>query len=80
MYIYTGLASLRLHDTISSMMFSSKFAAADELVWCDCSYHKKQQGQIKRFVYVIFRAFPRKLELSGATCGFVVNYFCGTLT
>ena len=26
------------------------------------------------------RAFPRKLELSGATCGFVVNYFCGTLT
>ena len=26
------------------------------------------------------RAFPRKLELSGVTCGFVVNYFCGTLT
>ena len=34
----------------------------------------------KRKESIEYRVFPRKLELSGATCGFVVNYFCGTLT
>ena len=53
-----------------------------------CVYYVKRVDMSRSLLFHVFiyiyvctiRAFPRKLELSGATCGFVVNYFCGTLT
>ena len=62
------------HDVILRVLH----AASEELGASTSTYHQESF----RAIPILFppRALPRKLELSGATYGFVVNYFCGTLT